>query len=444
MSTGKPTNAVRQILDMNAFDLSTAKPEGAAARRLSNLGALSVLFYQDPIVMASASGAWMVAADGKRYLDFYNNVPSVGHCHPRIVEAVSKQMAQLNTNMRYIVPIVDTYIEALKAKLPSSLANIVFTCSGSEANDLALRIAFSATGGTGIIVTETAYHGNTATVTHASPSALKCLNLPSHVVTIPAPSRALYGDDIPGGVLGSIKTAIAELNKRGHKPACFIVDSIFSSDGIFADPAGFLKPVVAEVHAAGALVIADEVQPGFARTGDSFWGFERHGIVPDIVTSGKPMGNGFPMAFMAAKPSYLETFSASMGYFNTFGGNPVAAAAGLAVLDVIKDENLQENALNIGAMLRTGLGEIAKEDERIAEVRGAGLFIGLDLCARGNDNRADPLLTAKIINNMRERGVLIGAAGKYGATLKLRPPLCLTNAEASLFLDQFRSALAAV
>ena len=441
MSTVKQESAVRRILDMNAFDLRTAKSEGAVGRRLSNLGALSVLFYQEPIVMSSAAGAWMIAADGKRYLDFYNNVPSVGHCHPKVVEAVSRQMAQLNTNMRYIVPIVDDYIEALKAKLPSQLSNIVLTCSGSEANDLALRVACSATGGTGFIVTEAAYHGNTAIVTNVSPSAIKRSNLlPDHVVAIPAPSRRIYGDDISEGFLSRVKDALSELNRRGHRPAAFLFDSIFSSDGIFADPPGFLRQTIEEIRAAGALIIADEVQPGFSRTG-SFWGFDRHGIVPDIVTGGKPMGNGFPMAFVAAKPFHLETFSANSGYFNTFGGNPVAAAAGLAVLDIIENENFQENALNTGEMLRSGLQEIAEEDERIAEVRGAGLFIGVDMCIRGDSRVADPALTAEIINALREKGVLVGAAGKYGATFKLRPPLCLTHAEASLFLDYFRSAL---
>lgn len=439
MSAPNAQGEVRQILDMNAFRPGDTKAE-AVERRLANLGAASVLFYRQPIEMVAAEGAWMIARDGTRYLDFYNNVPSVGHSHPRVVEAVSTQIGKLNTNTRYIVAIVDEYLEALKSHLPDALSNVVMTCSGSEANDLAIRVARAATGGSGIIVTETAYHGNTALVTEASPSALKRGSLPDHVIAVPPPSAGHFGEDIAGGFRASIEAAIAEFARRGIRPAALLADSIFSSDGIFADPAGFLRPAVEAMRAAGGLFIADEVQPGFARTGEAFWGFARHGVTPDLVTMGKPMGNGFPMAGMAAKPDHLASFCGDVGYFNTFGGNPVAAAAGLAVLEVIREEGLQENALETGRVLRDGLREIAASDARVAQVRGAGLFIGVDL-ADEETGRPDAEFTVKVIDAMRDRGVLIGAAGRYGATLKVRPPLCLNRDEAERFLTAFRGAI---
>ena len=439
MSRATASGQVRQILDMNAFRPGDTQAE-AVDRRLANLGAASVLFYREPIEMVSAEGAWMTAKDGTRYLDFYNNVPSVGHSHPRVVEAVSRQIAQLNTNTRYIVSVVDDYLEALKGHMPDSLTNVVMTCSGSEANDLAMRVAMAATGGTGFIVTETAYHGNTALVTEASPSALKRGSLPETVIAIPPPSVQHYGDDIAGGFRRSVEMALAEFARRGITPAALMADSIFSSDGIFADPPGFLSAAVDAIRGAGALFIADEVQPGFGRTGDAFWGFGRHGLTPDMVTMGKPMGNGFPMAGMAVRPDHLEQFCADVGYFNTFGGNPVAAAAGKAVLDVIRDEGLQENARDTGALLLEGLRDVARADARVADVRGAGLFIGVDL-AEEETGRPDPDLTVKVIDGMRSRGVLIGAAGRYGATLKVRPPLCLKREEAEQFVEAFKGAL---
>lgn len=432
-------SGVRPILEMNAFRKGDATTP-ALDRRLSNFGAASVLFYRDPIEMVGAKGATMIARDGTRYLDFYNNVPSVGHTHPKVVEAVQRQIATLNTNTRYLVEIVDTYLDALKAYLPSRLTSVVMTCTGSEANDLALRVAQAATGGTGIIVSEAAYHGNTALTTDVSPSALKQSALPDWVVAIAPPGAAAYGTDIAAGFARAVADAIATLKDRGHQPAALLVDSIFSSDGIFSDPPGFLTGAVEEIHKAGGLMIADEVQPGFGRTGTHFWGYGRHGISPDIVTMGKPMGNGFPMAAIAAQPGHLAAFCADVGYFNTFGGNPVAAAAGLAVLEVIREEELMKNAHDVGTLLIAQLRDIAADDARVGDVRGSGLFIGLDLI-NAQTGVPDPAFTVQMIDAMREAGVMIGAAGRYGATLKIRPPLCLTREEADCFSDAFRKSL---
>ncbi|MEM1346535.1 MAG: aminotransferase class III-fold pyridoxal phosphate-dependent enzyme, partial [Pseudomonadota bacterium] len=282
----------RQILDMNAFDagIDGSPPDALLARRMDNVGAASVLFYRRPIEMVRGRGCWMEAADGTRYLDFYNNVPSVGHCHPGVVEAICAQVSELNINSRYLHRTTETYIERLKATLPPGAWNVALGCTGSEANDLALRAAMRWTGGTGFVVTETAYHGNTAAVIEVSPASLKRGKLPAHVRAVPAPGVAAYGEDIAGGFASAVKRAIATLKRRGHAFAGLIVDSIFSSDGVFADPPGFLTEAVQVARDAGGLLIADEVQPGFGRTG-MMWGFERHGLHPDIVTMGKPMGN---------------------------------------------------------------------------------------------------------------------------------------------------------
>lgn len=427
---------IRKILDMNAYTPGSI-PLGSnslLARRLGNLGASSVLFYQEPVEMVSGRGAWMVAADGTRYLDFYNNVPSVGHCHPRVVEAIASQAARLNIHTRYLNGVVDGYLESLKSTLPGHLDNILMTCTGSEANDLALRIAMKCTGNRGFIVTETAYHGNTLAVTEVSPAALKQTPLPDYVVAVPAPALCAYGEDIATGLSNAVTEAIKTLESRGYGFAGLICDSIFSSDGVHSDPPGFLGATVTVVKDSGGLYIADEVQPGFGRTGTHMWGFQRHGVIPDLVTMGKPMGNGFPVACVAARSDNVRLFCEDVGYFNTFGGNPVAAAAGQAVLDIIADENLCENARTMGDYLIEKLNGLRADWPIIGDVRGSGLFIGVDLCQAEAQSIPAPQTAVAVINRLKERQVLIGAAGKFGNTLKLRPPLCLSKGEADFFL----------
>jgi 4-aminobutyrate aminotransferase-like enzyme len=298
-----------------------------------------------------------------------------------------------------------------------------------------------ATGKRGFIVTEAAYHGNTLAVTDISPSSWKRGPPPAHVRLVPAPSRTAYGADIAGGFAAAVAAAAAELAAAGFGLAGFFCDSVFSSDGVHADPAGFLAPTVAAVRAAGGIYVADEVQPGFGRTGAAMWGFARHGVEPDAVTMGKPMGNGFPMAAMVLRPDLLERFCEDTGYFNTFGANPVAAAAGMAVLEVIEDEGLIARADRMGRLLLGALRDLAAGDGRIAEVRGAGLFLGIEMSAAG---APAPELVSALIEAMRERRVLIGAAGRFGEALKVRPPLCLTEEEAEFFLAAFAAALKAV
>jgi len=278
-------------------------------------------------------------------------------------------------------------------------------------------------------------------VTEVSPSSIKTRTVPPHVRTVPPPD--LYGhptNDVGARFAEDVAKAIADLERNGVKFGGFLVDSIFSSDGIYADPAGFLKQAVDVAHQAGGLFISDEVQPGFGRTGTAMWGFQRHGVEPDIVTMGKPMGNGFPVGGVVTRPEILEAFCETTGYFNTFGGNPVAAAAGLAVLDVIDDEGLIENANRIGGYFRSGLREIAGRHPGIGDVRSAGLFIGIEFSLPGATD-PDPATASYAINGLKERGVLIGAAGAYGNVLKVRPPLCFSRDNADFFIETLDSVL---
>jgi 4-aminobutyrate aminotransferase-like enzyme len=436
-----------EILALNRFDPAATDrlaPEIRAMieRRATAFGAASVLVYEEPIEMVRAEGVFMFDSSGRQYLDVYNNVPSVGHCHPRVVAAIAEQAAKLNTNTRYLTEIVHSYAERLLATFPAALSNVVLTCTGSESNDLALRLAKSFTGGDGFIVTATAYHGNTAAVTDLSPSSSKTRRVPPHVRTIPAPD--LYSEpvaDLGAHFAANVRSAIADLEKNGHRFAGLLLDSIFSSDGVHADPPGFLQPAVDAVHSAGGLFISDEVQPGFGRSG-TMWGFERHRVIPDIVTLGKPMGNGFPIGGVITRPEILTRFCEDTAYFNTFGGNPVAAAAGLAVLDVIAEEGLIANAAAIGDHLRRGLREISNRHPAIGDVRGAGLFTGLEFS--DPETRApDAAMATYAINALKDRGILVGAAGAFANTLKIRPPLSFARENADRFIEAIDAVLAA-
>ena len=267
----------------------TPEDEARIARRARLLGPAYRLFYETPVHFVRGEGVWLYDADGQRYLDCYNNVASLGHCHPHVVAATARQSAIYASHTRYLNDIVLDYAEHLLATFPAELCHVMFTCTGSEANDLALRIAFAHTGGTGVIVTENAYHGVTLATASLSPSLGAGVPLGAHVRTVPAPTDA-------ASFAADVQAAIADLTRHGIQPAALLVDTIFSSDGVHADPPGFLKPAAEAIRAAGGLFIADEVQPGFARTGEAMWGFQRHGLIPDMVSMGKPMGNGYPVA----------------------------------------------------------------------------------------------------------------------------------------------------
>jgi 4-aminobutyrate aminotransferase-like enzyme len=385
-------------------------------RRDRALGGAYRLFYDQPVSFTRGSGVHLYDAEGNAYLDAYNNVPSVGHSHPHVTETVARQLATLNTHTRYLTDGVITYAERLLATHNlASPANAMFTCTGSEANDLALRIARHHTRATGIIVTANAYHGVTAALAELSPSLGPNVPLGPHVRAIPAPSHGV-------NFTAAVAWAVSDLERHGHRLAAFLADSLFSSDGLYPDPAGFLAPITDIVHTAGGLYIADEVQSGFARTGSHMWGYQRHGLAPDIVTMGKPMGNGLPIAGLAARQDLLDDFGRNARYFNTFGGNPVCVAAASAVLDALDADALPANAAATGAYLKDQLTRLAAGSPVLGDVRGAGLYLGVDVTSPSTGEPSGELASA-IVNGMRERRVLISATGPNGNVLKIRPPL---------------------
>ncbi|SEO12463.1 4-aminobutyrate aminotransferase [Gemmobacter aquatilis] len=416
-------------------------PPGEAAlvaRRQAALGPAYRLFYDSPLHLVRGEGVWLYDAAGKAYLDTYNNVASVGHCHPQVVAAMAAQAGVFASHTRYLHDGVLNYAERLLATMPSALGHAMFTCTGSEANDLALRIARAATGGMGVIVTENAYHGVTLSVAEFSPSLGAGVPLGAHVRTVPAPDAAKLGPDVGAGFAAAVQAAIDDLLRHGIKPCALIVDTVFSSDGVFADPAGFLAPAVAAIRAAGGLFIADEVQPGFGRTGAGMWGFARHGVVPDMVSLGKPMGNGYPVAGLVLRPEVIAEFGAKARYFNTFGGNAVAMATAGAVLDVIEQEGLIANSRDVGAVFADGLRGLAKDHACLGELRAVGLFLGQDIVT---DGAPDAALAGRIVNGLRAAGVLISATGPVGHVLKIRPPLVFSRAHVALFLERLDGVL---
>ena len=423
---------------VNSFDMDTVDqldPELASIvkRRARLLGPAYKLFYRNPVRFVRAEGVYMYDADGTAYLDAYNNVPAVGHCHPRVAEAIARQAATLNTHTRYANDTILDYAERLLATFPPQLGHVMFTCTGSEAVDLALRIAKFATGGEGVLITENAYHGVTTAAAEISPSLGPSVPLGRTVWTIPPPD----------GTADHVLAAIEDMTRHGVKFAAFIADSLFSSDGIVPDPAGFLGPVAEVVRQHGGLYIADEVQPGFGRTGASMWGFQRHGIVPDLAVMGKPMGNGMPIAAVAARPELIEEFGSKIRYFNTFGGNSVCVAAAAAVLDVIEDEGQMENARRTGQYLLDTLAGLVATSPRIAAVRGAGLYAGVDFIDPGT-GAPDGDTALAVVNELRDRQVLISATGPHGHTLKIRPPLPFGTEHVDRLATALDAALATI
>jgi 4-aminobutyrate aminotransferase-like enzyme len=442
--------ATRKILELNAFDMKTGAgldPDTAKliTRRRRTFGPTSMLFYARPLNLVRGEGVWLIGADGTRYLDAYNNVASVGHCHPRVVAAVSQQMATLNTHSRYLSAIVYDYAERLLATMPREVSNVVFTCTGSESMDLSLRIARVATGGTGFIVTENAYHGNTLAVTQISPASASGEPRNPHVFLVPAPDTYRTPSEDAGRLFAAnVKKAIFAMKQKKIRFAGLVADSIFSSDGIYPGEPGFMAAAIEIVREAGGVFIADEVQPGFARTGETMWGFQRHGLVPDMVAMGKPMGNGYPIGGVAVKPDLLAAFGATTGYFNTFGGNPVAAAAGLAVLETIEAERLQDNAREVGAYLLSELEAVAQRFKNVGDVRGKGLYLGVELVRDRKSKKPDRGVATRVVDMLRDHNVLVGIAGPYGNVLKIRPPLSFRREHADILVKALSDSLAAL
>lgn len=435
---------------INGFTAEDAARLSEAEQRLIErrerlLGPAYRLFYERPLHAVRGEGVWLFDQQGRRYLDAYNNVVSLGHCHPHVVEAMYRQSKQLNTHTRYLQEGILDYAEQLLGTFDGELNRVMFTCTGSEANDLALRMARQYTGGTGVIITQFAYHGVTGDIAELSPSLGPAMVLPEHVRTIRAPDAYRLGAENVSSVFAAdIRAAIADMKAHGIRPAAILFDGIFSSDGVLPGPAGFMEEGIALAQAEGLLYIADEVQPGFGRTGECMWGFMCHNVKPDIVTLGKPMGNGQPIAGIVGRSAVVDHFGRNMRYFNTFGGNPVSCAAGKAVLEVIQEENLQQRAQDTGRYLLEGLARLADRHELIGDVRGAGLFLGVELVTDRASKQPAAAQARKVVNHMRENGVLISAAGPLENVLKIRPLLAFTQEHADLLIEAVDTALSEV
>ncbi len=414
-------------------------------RRRKLLGSAYQLFYHEPVHLVRGEGVWLYDAAGRKYLDMYNNVPHVGHCHPHVVEALTKQIAALNTHTRYLHENILEYADRLTGKLADGLDTAMFACTGSEANELALRIARHVTDGTGIIVTSFAYHGNTKAIYEISTSDIAASKLPEYVVTVPFPDTyrgEFHGQGAGEKYAGYVQQAVDELKRRGIKPAAFVIDTIISSGGVVQPPRGYLKAAAEIIRDAGGLFVADEVQPGFGRTGKHFWGYEADGLIPDIVTMGKPMGNGHPLAATVSRREIVEKFASKGRYFNTFGGNPVSCAAGLAVLDVLEQEGLQENARLVGEYITAGLHALAEKHAAIGDIRGTGLFIAVELVKDRVSREPATAFADDVVNGLRDRGVLTGSIGPDANILKLRPPMVFSKENANYMLDILGETLA--
>ncbi|PDT00662.1 aspartate aminotransferase family protein [Rhizobium chutanense] len=416
------------------------------ARRERLLGRNMSLFYDDPVHLVRGEGVWLWDAEGRRYLDCYNNVPHVGHCHPRVVEAITRQASTLNTHTRYLHEGILDYVERLTATFDSSLDAAILTCTGSEANDVALRMAQAVTGKTGVIATNHTYHGNTAAVSQLSTRMPPVGGFGVHVRHVSAPDsyRPLGGEGgaaFAAAFAAEVEAAIASLQEGPHGFSALIIDPFFANEGFPDLPQGFLDKSVAAVRKAGGLVITDEVQPGFGRTGSDMWGHQRAGIVPDIVTLGKPMANGHPVGGVVANADTLNAFRKAFRYFNTFGGNPVSCAAAMAVLDVIEDEKLIENARDVGEYTRDAFKRLAQKHAIIGDVRGSGLFMGMEFVLDRTTKQPAAAQASRIVNEMRERGVLMGKIGVHQCATKIRPPMPFSRENADLMLSVFDDVL---
>ena len=416
-------------------------------RRFRVLGRHSPLFYEKPLHLVRGEGVWLYDAQGRRYLDAYNNVPHVGHCHPHVVQALSRQAAKLNTHTRYLDETIIAYAERLLATFDPSLANILFVCTGSEANELAIRMARECTGNMGIIPTAFAYHGNTAAVYEISTLFNPPEKRGPNVQPIPVfdPYRDRNGrsdEELSDAYAAQVSGAIEQFKARGVKLAGLLICTAFSSEGLPTVPKGYLAKAAKIVHAAGGLLIADEVQGGFGRFGTHMWGHAALGALPDIVTMGKPMGNGHPLAGVVARADLVEKFTSQTMYFNTFGGNPVSAAVGMAVLDVLEREKLLANAKTVGAYVKERISGLNNKHDIIGDVRGQGMFFAVEMVS---DRRTKAPATAeakRIINAMRDRGVLISRIGIHDNILKIRPPMPFSKENADLLVATLDDVLA--
>ncbi len=416
--------------------------ESLTDRRARLMGPNVPTFYRTPVHIVRGQGVWLWDANGKRYLDCYNNVAHVGHCHPKVVEAIAAQAAVLNTHTRYLHDLVLDYIERLTATLDHSISQAIMCCTGSEANDLALRMAQAVTGKTGIIATDNTYHGNTAATSQLSSRRPPIGGRAPNVRLVPAPdSLRPVGGNTAGqwqAFARNVATAIAELEASEFGFSGMMLCPVFANEGLPSVTKGCLDATIAHIRTAGGLVISDEVQPGFGRTGSHFWGHDHLGFAPDIVTVGKPMANGHPVAATLATPQVMAAFRNAFGYFNTFGGNPVSAAASMAVLDVMEAEGLQANADLVSAHLFNRLQNL--KHPLLADVRATGLFAGVEFVLDDAMTTATDF-AADLVERLVARGFILNRIGRAMNTLKIRPPMPFSIENADMLADAIEDEL---
>ena len=428
------------------------KPEEILELRRRHLGGSLSVSYRKPLKIVRGEGQFLFDHDGRPYLDCVNNVCHVGHCHPRVVEAAQRQIATLNTNTRYLHDDIIDYARRLAGTMPDPLEVCFFVCSGSEANELALRMARTATNRSDVVVLDNAYHGNTGGMVDISPYKFDHAGgagKPDHVHVAPAPDiyRGPHRTDDPeaaskyaAAVAGEIRRAVL----GGRSVAAFFAESIPGCAGQIVLPDGYLEAAYEHAREAGVVCVADEVQVGFGRVGTHWWAYETQGVVPDIVTLGKPIGNGHPMGAVVTTREIADAFDNGMEYFNTFGGNPVSCAVGLAVLDVIEEEGLREHALAVGTRFRESLAGLADSHALVGDVRGLGLFIGVELVRDRESLEPATAEATEVINEMSERGILLSTDGPFDNVIKIKPPLVFSHEDASRVVQELDAVLSGV
>lgn len=422
------------------------------AKRQQFLGNNLRLAYKDPIKIVRGSMQYLYDDEDQEYLDAYNNVAHVGHCNPRVVKAGQDQMAVLNTNTRYLHDLINSFAERLSATLPSPLSVCFFVNSGSEANELALRLARAHTDARDLIVLDHSYHGNTTTLIDISPykhDGPGGTGAPSWVHKVPLPDvyrgKHRKTDSLAGvSYADELIEVIRDLQQRETRLMGFIAESLPSVAGQIVLPSGYLSRVYEAVRAAGGVCIADEVQTGYGRIGTNFWGFEMYDVVPDIVVLGKPIGNGHPIGAVVTTPDIASSFNNGMEFFSTFGGNTVSCAIGLAVLEEVQEKGLQGHAETVGTKLLNGLNDLMKKYELIGDVRGSGFFLGVEL-VRDRETLEPATDEADfIVNRMRDYHILFGTDGPFHNVLKIRPPMPFRESDADRFLEKLSEVLSQV
>jgi 4-aminobutyrate aminotransferase-like enzyme len=410
-------------------------------RRDLALGLGAELFYDTPLEIVRGEGVYLYDSDGRRFVDMYNNVPCVGHANPAIVSAMAEQQATINVHSRYLHQGIVTFAERLAGLHHDSIESVVFSCSGTEANEVAIQLARIVTGHRGLVCTDAAYHGNSELVgsltsvgrTPSEMSDVRGFPFPEHYRPL---EEGLSDEELREAYLAQVAAAIESLKREGAGFAALILCPIFANEGLPEIPADFMSRVTDLVHREGGLVIADEVQSGYARTG-RWWGYQTTGFRPDIVVMGKPMGNGLPLAATAASKDFVDAFRANTDYFNTFSSSPLQAAVGMAVLDEIERLDLLTNSADVGGRLTSELKERVSLHPAIGDVRSYGLFIGVEMIKNNIHREPDAVSANLLSNHLKDRGFLVSYAGKFNNVLKIRPPLVFSQENANDFLGAF-------